>query len=322
MTPPKRQPPGIPIGGQYAAHEHAEPEVSLAAAAAGPAQLEFDGSMVLRAARSVAERRRLSRSFRDDVVGETSYQVAKTVSNGETVGVPVELTAKYVAGVAQHVVAKMTTQEQQSADRWAIGEYHRQLAASEQALKRMLSTSEEDALAEAIRADQPPRRRASPGFHRRNHTPVPLRRVHVVNAIDPGPGSMDDFEEGSLGDRLLVDLDAGGTRADAALNAWDALADRSGSPRVRCGVYRGRQYEATFESVRRSGGAAAVAKRYLGGVSGKRGESQVGRLFEPFDATTPEQQRSVALVIVGAGEYGEDLWRSACRAASDGAPPT
>jgi hypothetical protein len=322
VTSSKRQPPGIPIGGQFAAHGHAEPEVALVEPAAEPAKLEFDGSMVLRAARSVADRRRLSRSFRDDVVGETSFQVAKTVSNGETVGVPVELSPRYVAGVAQHVVARMTTLEQQSADRWAIGEYHRQLAASEQALKRMLSTHEEDALADAIRLGQPPRHRASPGFHRRNHMPVPLRRVDVVNASDPGPAPSDDFEEGSLGDRLLVDLEAGGTRAQAALSAWDALAERSGSPRVRRGVYRGRQYEATFESVRRSGGASAVAKEYLEGVAGKRAENKVDRLFEPFDATSPEQRRAVAMVIVGAGEYADDLWRSACRAASDSAPPT
>lgn len=321
MTIKARQPAGVPVGGQFAAHTHAEADVELEAQAPRPA-VPIDGQLALRGARSALGRRagRLSPAMRDDVVGEAAYELTKTVANGEAAGTPVALTPAYIQRTTRNVIAKLTYQETQSANRWAIKEYLALRAAAEQAEKRMLTVDEEDALAEDIRSMQVPKHRASAGFHRRNVLPVALRRADVVNIADPGPPSYADFEEGSLGDRLLNEIDDGSARSDAALRAWDALAERSGAPQVRQGVYSGRSFEGAVRAVREAGGALAIAKAWLHGDDGTR---SARRLFEPFGAETEEDRRAVALLVLGAGpDYGEKLWRSACRAASDLAPPT
>jgi hypothetical protein len=302
----------------------------------------IDGDALLRLARHVAlaRARGADHDFQQEVTSETIYEFLKTVGNTKAAGtngiVVNESTAAqmapYVSMVGRNVVAKLTTSFQQSADRWALTEYLTRRAAIEQAQGAMLTATEEDALAEDIRAGQQNRRRAVAGFHRRDSFRSSLQRVEIVTSssrdrlpydtetdecgtpLRSGRTVSSDFEPYSLGDILMSDLEQGRTNAKAAKHrAWDALAERAGAPMAVRGSLDARGADACTEGVRRSGGPVALATAW------DRGDEVTAHrhLFRPFGELDASGKGRVVDLLLGVAEpYAVPLHRSAVLAAA------
>lgn len=266
----------------------------------------------------------------DDVAAETAYQYLKTRSNTGTNGKIINQSTvagmrPYVSTIARNVVAKQSGMVQ-SADRWALSEFIRRRAATEQARGQTLTRAEEDRLAEEVRSDQRSKHRASAGFHRRNHIPSTLSRARLYQWIENDvPAGMEgrpvgapyahDFVPGSLGDDLLAQLDGGEiTRFEARLRVWDVFAERFDAPRVVRGVLPNQDYGSRLAARVTRAGAVDVACRWREQAGTAQEEKD---LFAPFGPIGQVQRERVTDVILGVPErFADQVFKAAATAAA------
>ncbi|MHB8318076.1 MAG: hypothetical protein ACYDEP_02420 [Acidimicrobiales bacterium] len=144
--------------------------------------------------------------------------------------------------------------------RQALAAFHARVEADVQRYKRELTAAEKWQIAEEIRKEQKPGRRAPEGFH------LPVRQVGIEDALaipDNGiPASSNGFDANSIAakaERLLAD----GKPVAARHLAWNAVAERFGAPLVRPNRVTEKNAAKARRIVAEAGGVTAVADAAL-----------------------------------------------------------
>jgi hypothetical protein len=299
---------GVPAGGQFAPTRR--PESSL--------DLE-DGDEILEAARrSVSHWARSRRPTVDisDLTQEVclSYVAAMNRGGGESV----QNRRGYIHKIARQAVASHSFSGDRmirSEEREALAKLRSRVDAIQQELGRELTDAEVSAIADDVRAAQPPGRRARSGFER------PVVRVHFDDwGSIPEPEAAiiahSDFGEGSTGahvERLAASSNRK-DQSDARRMSWDALAELSSAPPVRSGVSE-RQIANARRFVAAAGGVAAAIERWESGDT-----SATKAIFAPFATETESGRAQVVALLRKYPAYTDDLWDAAARGATKRRP--
>ena len=180
---------------------------------------------------------------------------------------------------------------------------------------RTLSPAETDRLADEIRLARPPRRRPTPGFH---------RRVRTVSTEALGPdwdapadsdtGETGEFRvhtAGAAAENLLSSRGSPG-RAAARRLAWDVVTDVTGAPVVVPEVIDPGTSREAARIVDAAGGPVAVSRRWARDPQ----DPAVTALFTPFGRLDSGEQQAVIRTIHRSGGYGDQVWAAALRAAT------
>lgn len=335
-------------GGQFAPEDHTEVEIDLLVGQMGYRQLDPDEAMDIAMQSAKKRSQRSLRLDPDEVSQETilyylnarrnarkklwdNYQNGRVVMPGTVLQNP----GAYINRVTDGIVQRMLTGESQSPDRAAVKMFRESVKETEQHLKRELSAAEKDAIAEEIRAEQPPGRRAKSGFHR----PVieaPVGNLvnddgsadvgvvdHAVGAdgrnLDHGAAAEGDFAEGELGDELLEIMAEGkeGAVRNARRRAWDAIAGRYGAPLVAPSAVSEVQATKARRAISGGGGVLAVAGRWH---SKSATAEETNAMFAPFTPSGGSldfaQQERVVSSLHRLGDYADDMYDSALAAST------
>jgi len=327
-SPPLRVPAGVPTGGRFSASRHTDPGTDLLERTDAAAERElferFSAS-----ARHWGNRLGVDA---DDLLQDTAVEFYATLArrrgaddpqpglNGRTVKAttptsPMTNPGGWIHRIAYNIAARRVAGTNSSADLAAMREYRTRLQAAENRSGRGLSPAEADGLADEIRLARPPRRRPTPGFH---------RRVRTVSTAALGPDWDTPDESNPLGGNEFPAHTAGAA-AEAALSgsgstarvaarglAWDAVAGVTGAPVVVPEVLDPGTSREAARLVEGAGGAAAVSRRW----SRDPEDSAVAALFTPFGRLDTEEQRAVIRTIHRSGGYGDQVWAAALRAAT------
>lgn len=298
---------GVPAGGQFAPTRR--PESSL--------DLE-DGDEILEAARRSVSHWARSRRTAVDISDLTQEVCLSYVTAMKRGGGSVQNRRGYIHRIARQAVASHSFSGDRmirSEEREALARLRSKVDAIQQELGRELTDAEVSAIADDVRAAQPPGRRARSGFER----PVALAHFDDWGSIPEPEAAIvahSDFDEGSTGaqaERLAASSDRK-DQSDARRMSWDALAELSGAPPVRSGVSE-RQIANARRSVAAAGGVAAAIERWESGDT-----SATKAVFAPFAIETESGRAQVVALLRKYPAYTDDLWDAAARGATKRRP--
>ena len=326
---PPRIPAGVPTGGRFAASRHSDPGTDLLERTDPAAERElFDRFSA--SARHWGNRLGVDA---EDLLQDTAVEFYATLArhrgagdpqpglNGRTVK-PANKPAAAMANpggwihrIAYNIAARRVAGTSSSADLAALREYRNRLQDAENRCGRALSPADADRLADEIRMARPPRRRPTPGFHRRVRTvSTEALGPDWDTPADSKPSATGEFPAGSAGavaENLLSGSGSPG-RAAARRLAWDVVADVTGAPVVVPEVIDpGRSREAA-RLVDDAGGAVAVSRRWARDPQ----DPAVTALFTPFGRLDNGEQQAVIRTIHRSGGYGDQVWAAALQAAT------
>jgi hypothetical protein len=221
----------------------------------------------------------------------------------------------WIHRIAYNIAARRVAGTNSSADLAALREYRSRLQEAENRCGRALSPVEADRLADEIRLARPPRRRPTPGFHRRVRTVSTEALGSDWDApADSNTAEIGEFRvhtAGAVAENLLSRSGSPG-RAAARRLAWDAVADVTGAPVVVPEVIDPGTARDAARLVDDAGGATAVSRRW---VIDPRNPA-VTALFTPFGRLDSVEQQAVIRTIHRSGGYGDQVWAAALRAAT------
>lgn len=303
MTVRSRKPRGTPAGGQFASQYRAESSLTL----------DNGADILVKAADSVKywtshTPTPSTPAMLDDLTQEVCLAYVSAMQRSAT---PISNSQGYIHRIARNAVhsgqgvVSSRTAYNRSEVRSAYTTLLDRTSAMEQQLGRSLSNTEIDAIAEEVRMDQPPRRRAFRGFHhamRTTSAPIPedlaATDTEAVHA---------EFGKGTAGYRAEILAERGNIK-DARDLLWDALAEQSGAP----GLVAGGITDAQFRSARRrlinAGGVAKALKAFQSGEA-------VDSLFVPFAVTSDTDREKIVDTLTQHGQLCDDIWRAAAGAA-------
>lgn len=335
-----RHPRGIPTGGRFASSSHSEGGVELDA----PTGLTVSDDDVLRyAQQAVSSSTRNLRSATpadvDDMVQELATQyiarrqrVMAAWENGEDLadGSQILLAnpGAYMQVMSKGIVQVHLTGMDQSSDRGALKEYLERRSAAEQTLRRHLTDTECDELANDVRQRQPPQRRAKQGFHHGPTRPPAswtsgdeAGGIAGLDGSEWGAGGVSelDFDEGSRAAAVMASVGAGtaAARADARRNAWNAVAEMRNAPEVAAQSMTESEAAQCRVAIKNCGGAVAVARMWSAETAESAADVEGCRaLFKPFaNADDFESQARIANTVIDLG-HCDGLHDSAIAAAT------
>ena len=162
---------------------------------------------------------------------------------------------------------------------------------------------------------RPPRRRPTPGFHRRPRTvSTEALGPDWDQPIESNPLGSSEFRAHTAGAAAEKRLTANGNRGRVAARdlAWDAVADVTGAPVVVPDVIDPRSSRDAARLVDDAGGAVAVSRRWAHDPA----DPAVAALFTPFGRLDTDEQRAVIRTIHRSGGYGDQVWAAALRSAT------
>lgn len=336
--------------GRYATQTWAEPDFSLALSSLGLEDITPQKML------DVAERsaRRLAVNSphldADDVTQDiiahylvsrrnAARDLSEAYSNGRAVtpGAVLQNPVAYIRRVAHGIGQRHMTGEQQSPDRSAIKRFAQTVKELEQSRGERLSDAEKRQIADQIRSEQPPGRRAKPDFYvRYTETPsglggstgegpsdddTPMHQIESAAGADGRPvgtfAGSDDYQTGTIGDQVLVGMAEGraGAAKNARLRAWDALAEQAGAPMVTFGAVGETAATAHRKTIAAGGGAVAVSRRV---AAGKATKDETTALLAPFGGAKLdyEDQMKVVDQFSRLESYADDVYESALSAAT------
>ena len=221
----------------------------------------------------------------------------------------------WIHRIAYNIAARRVAGTNSSADLAALREYRNRLQDAENRSGRALSPAEADRLAAEIRFARPPRRRPTPGFHRKVRTVSTEALGPDWDTPDPAdPLSGTEFAAhtaGAVAENMLA-RNVSSDRTAARGLAWDAVADVTGAPVVVSDVLDPGTSREAARLVDEAGGAIAVARRWARNPR----DPAVTALFTPFGRLDTEEQRAVIRTIHRSGPYGDQVWAAALRSAT------
>ena len=326
---PSRVPAGVPTGGRFAASRHTDPGTDLLERTDPDAERElFDRFSA--SARHWGNRLGVDA---DDLLQDTAVEFYATLArrrgagdpqpglNGRIVkpadraASPMANPGGWIHRIAYNIAARRVAGTNSSADLAALREYRTRLQDAENRCGCALSPAEADRLADEIRLARPPRRRPTPGFH---------RRVRTVSTEALGPDwdapadsntlEMGEFRvhtAGAAAENLLSRSGSPG-RAAARRLAWDVVADVTGAPVVVPEVIDPGTSREAARLVDAAGGPVAVSRRWARDPH----DPAVTALFTPFGRLDTHEQQSVIRTIHRSGGYGDKVWAAALQAAT------
>lgn len=326
---------GVPSGGQFAADAHDEADIDGLLDSMGFAELDPAEAMEIasRAARRLAHK--TPRVDAAEVSQDTLLNYLNARNNARTKlwdaytngvvvrpGSVLENPGAYINRVAEGIVQRHATGEDQSPDRAAIKAWRQAVADAEQHLGRDLTQNEKDDLANHIRESQAPGRRAKVGFHEARGEVTASSfgddDAVVVDDVVGADGRLlsagditGDFSPDEIGDALLESFSAG--RASAAQNArrraWDAVAGRSGAPMVVQGSLTEGRVTAARRTISEAGGISSVCARWADETASV---DETNALFAPFGNNLDySAQARVVSAIGDLGAYADDVFDGA-----------
>lgn len=187
----------------------------------------------------------------------------------------------------------------------ATAKWRRAVTARQGDLSRSLTVAEEDQIAEEVRLSLDAKNRPRAGYHRfvrdgslDQHTEV-FGDHGLPSTAQP---SEPDFDEGSLGDRILSGGDS--ARTKRAL-LYPAMAQYREAPMPASETIDAKSATALRKRMAESGGALKAAKAW------ELGDSDGELLFAPFGDLDARRQQEVADMMTGHPAYANDLWGSA-----------
>ena len=326
---PSRVPAGVPTGGRFAASRHTDPGTDLLERTDPAAERElFDRFSA--SARHWGNRLGVDV---EDLLQDTALEFYAALSrqrgagdpqpglNGRTVrpanspASPMANPGGWIHRIAYNIAARRVAGTKSSADLAALREYRTRLQDAETRCGRDLSPAEADRLADEIRLARPPRRRPTPGFHRRVRTVSTEALGPDWDApADSNTGETGEFRvhtAGAAAENLLSRSGSPG-RAAARRLAGDAVADGTDAPVVVPEVIaRGTARDAA-RLVDDAGGATAVSRRWALDPQ----HPAVTALFTPFGRLDSGEQRAVIRTIHRSGGYSDQVWAAALHAAT------
>lgn len=345
----KRQPKGVPIGGEFAHNEHDDATGALGVETTTTRRgTELEVKKNLTPAEMVTEARKAISVYaaRKNLTPDMQEETLQNVS--------LELTSTYLAkgkqldGAVVNRVAKLHVGKALGDHRgkplvgdnaMAYTEFSRRVEEIEAAEGSELTASEKDEIAADI----------IDNWHDQGHKPT--RGFHTYynreSSISEVPGSYDgdDYVHPALIDPYSAEtavMEAQNVRADAVLermegtkgkernaiirearaNAWSIVAEHRDVPTVKAKLSDASR-KTILSHVRNSGGAAAVAERYERGES----DSATEALFMPFRERVESNGRvgwrklsdaqmdAISDMIRSNPRMADELWASALSAA-------
>ena len=326
---PSRVPAGVPTGGRFAASRHTDPGTDLLERTDPAVERELSDRFSA-SARHWGNRLGVDA---DDLLQDTAMEFYATLArqrgagdpqpglNGRTVkpadrpATPMANPGGWIHRIAYNIAARRVAGTNSSADLAALREYRTRLQDAENRTGRALSAAETDRLADEIRLARPPRRRPTPGFH---------RKVRTVSTDALGPdwdapvegnpteaGEFAAHTAGAAAENLLARNGSPGRSAARRL-AWDAVADVTGAPVVVPEVIDPGTSREAEHLVEGAGGAAAVSRHWARDPR----DPAVTALFTPFGRLDRSEQQAVIRTVHRSGGYGDQVWAAALQAAT------
>ena len=327
--------PGVPSGGQFAAHGHTETDVVLAEeprtpTAAPPTTAELfeqaqrSGKFWSRRLGVDAEdlcQSAMLAYFEADASRERKQD---SDSASAPSGGVAENPRGYIHGASRNIASQMLNGKVRSEDQRAQVVFREREAEAEQKLNRRLTGDEADAIAAEISASMPPKRRPSAGFQRPRqllpwdglpqHTKVDIE--HSVSERSSVEVNEQEFTAGSAGEQAEKLVAQGGRSGfvKARRLAYDVMAEKIGGPPVARGTVTEYSAQNSRKVLAESGGVREVVDAWRAGDATAEQEKA---LFVPFkvDGAT-SARKSVSATLVASGAYADDVWASAMTAAT------
>lgn len=328
----KRQPKGIPIGGEFAHNEHDEAS-SLLSTSSREDKKSLTSQQILEESRTATRvygrRMKLSAEEREET---TQVVIANSVEElsrkGWIDGGLVNVIAKRQVGMA---LGRRGIAAPSGANNMARPEFYARVREDEAVLDRALTQSERDAIADDILDnwyDQ--KHKPTRGFHiDKNDTSL----GSMSHDLDVHPALIDPYSpevaimsaRNERADAVLEQIE--GTKdirernaivREARAKAWNIVAEHHGVPTVRAKLSDASR-KTILSHVKNSGGALAVAERYERGES----DSATEALFMPFRERVKSgtrigwrrlsdaQMDSISDMIRSNPRVADELWTSA-----------
>ncbi len=326
--------PGVPSGGQFAAHGHTETDVVLAEEPSAPTaappttaelfeQAQRSGKFWSRRlgvdADELCQSAMLAYFEADASRGRKQDGDSVSASSGVA-----ENPRGYIHGVSRRIAAQMLNGKRRSEDSRAQVVFRERESEAEQKLNRRLTETEAEAIAAEIRASMLPKRRPSPGFQRPRQV-VPWDKLtqttqenmeHSMSAAAVEVNEQ-EFAAGSAGEQAEKLVDRGGRSGfvQARRLAYDVMAEKIGGPAIARGTVTEYSAQASRKVLADAGGVRAVVNAWRAGDTTTEQEKA---LFVPFKVDGPHiaARKSVSATLVASGAYADDVWASAMTAAT------
>ena len=222
----------------------------------------------------------------------------------------------WIHRIAYNIAARRVAGTNSSADLAALREYRNRLQQTENECGRELSVAEADRLADEIRMSRPPRRRPTPGFHRRPRTvSTEALGPDWDQPIESNPLGSSEFRAHTAGAAAEKRLTAKGNRGRVAARLWRGTRWPT-SPARRWSFPTSSTRQSSRDAARLvddAGGAVAVSRRWAHDPA----DPAVAALFTPFGRLDTDEQRAVIRTIHRSGGYGDQVGSPRC-----GPPPT
>ena len=327
--------PGVPSGGQFAAHGHTEPDVVLAEEPSAPTaappttaelfeQAQRSGKFWSRRLGVDADELCQSAMLAYFEADASRERKQDSDSASAPSGGVAENPRGYIHGASRRIAAQMLNGKRRSEDSRAQVVFREREAEAEQKLNRRLTETEAGAIAAEISASMLPKRRPSPGFQRPRQV-VPwdkLTRATQENmehsmSTSAVEVNTQEFAAGSAGEQAEKLVDQGGRSGfvQARRLAYDVMAEKIGGPPVARGTVTEYSAQASRKVLADAGGVRAVVNAWRAGDTTTEQEKA---LFVPFKVDGPHiaARKSVSATLVASGAYADDVWASAMTAAT------
>ncbi len=334
-APAPRVSPGVPSGGQFAAHAHTEPDVALAGEPPAPTNdPPTTAELFEQAQRSGRFWSRRLGVDADDLCQAAMvayYEAGAAHRNRQGIdpaaapsGATAENPRGYIHGVSRNIASQMLNGKVRSEDHRAQVVFREREAEAEQKLHRRLTGAEADAIAAEISASMPPKRRPSPGFHRPkkivswdSQTRATQENIeHSVSERSAVEVNEQEFTAGSAGEQAEMLVAQGGRSGfvKARRLAYDVMAEKIGGPPVARGTVTEYSAQNSRKVLADAGGVREVVDAWRAGDATAEQEKA---LFVPFkvDGAT-STRKAVSATLVASGAYADDVWASAMTAAT------
>ena len=295
-----RQPPGAPIGGEFAKRGRPESDVTLNDRSLSAAEI-LEVAILL--SRRAARRNGLTAEDAEDIAQETVYSVLRTRARNK--GMAIEGGLIRVASNA--LVSRLVDTHKRHEDSRAYREWKLAVQGAEQARRRHLTAKELDEIAVEIRENwHSPRHRPHIGFQ--HETKFVHIDAYSSDFIDSIVSSDHYIADGTHAQNVLADrVEAGEVSKDVVRRQmWNLINQDSNVPES----VRGSTTETRARAYARVvGDALAVASAR---ENGDATQAQEEALFAPFgEHVTESEKMAVVHAITSRPSVGHRLWRSA-----------
>lgn len=229
---------------------------------------------------------------------------------------PVQNVEGFVTIIARRTIARVLTPAAVSGRDWQARRiFHGRIAELEADGRREVHQAERDAIAEEVRMSFPANKRPRDGYHLTSSDLSLDDENFVFDVAAPEHVEAEDFEAGSVGDRVLDMAERGETR-EARNHAWDAIAELRGAPAARHGEITERRALNARKVTTGFGGAHRAMAAYLDHPE-RLSTREADAMFAPFtDGDNPASRRKIAATFKDLGNHADALYDAAVGAAT------